>query len=721
MSYLVAPTNSGENFVTSPDGTILYVAGNDGHLRAYDRASGSLLQNWTVGFDLSAITVSRDGRYAVITEEVPVSTSQSQNWTSNVTVAAVYRVDLRTGFWETYTFEGTGSQYTFADAAYSDDNTVLLSQNILPGWSGWAPLYALNLTTGAFTANGSYYAGLGSAASLAQPVVPGTVLLGQLGLSSAEYFNIGVSGVSLGSNGIYSNGVNGYAQGIEAFVGTGASGRIAIVTGGGLHVYNGNFTYLANVASFFPNLGYSPGITFSADGSVLYAIDPITDQIVGISTEDFYVAERIPIGNFDYRVLQLGAELQLAPDGLSFLVSSTQGVLYVDRRTTNIRTNGNDTITGTAQADELSGGGGNDVLIGLAGADLLVGGTGADSMSGGAGDDDYLVDSIADLVIEDIGGGIDAVFATASAYLHANVEILELEVGSAALFGVGNELDNLLIGNEHANLLIGQGGADDVYGGTGNDQLHGGDGNDQLFGELGVDYLVGGAGDDRIDGGINADEIYGQAGNDVLSGGTSLDTDIIIGGIGNDTIYGDSGKGDYDFLYGNEGDDTFYIDTPADLVFEQAGQGTDTVYADIKGAGFYMYSNLENLVLLGQTPFGVGNAENNSITGANVSNWLLGGAGNDTINGKGGNDVLFGESGADTFVFETVSGQDVIGDFQVGVDKIKLVGIYADFEAVSSRFVQNGNDGAIGLGTGHFIVLPGVTMSQLTAADFLFG
>ncbi|MFC7608070.1 M10 family metallopeptidase C-terminal domain-containing protein [Teichococcus aestuarii] len=59
---------------------------------------------------------------------------------------------------------------------------------------------------------------------------------------------------------------------------------------------------------------------------------------------------------------------------------------------------GNDTLTGTAQADILQGQGGNDTLSGGAGADtlsggdgndILTGGRGADALSGGAGGDTF--------------------------------------------------------------------------------------------------------------------------------------------------------------------------------------------------------------------------------------------------------------------------------------------------------------------------------------------
>ena len=46
-----------------------------------------------------------------------------------------------------------------------------------------------------------------------------------------------------------------------------------------------------------------------------------------------------------------------------------------------------DLMLGTAQSDDLRGGGGNDTLLGLGGADTLTGGAGVDTLIGGQGDD----------------------------------------------------------------------------------------------------------------------------------------------------------------------------------------------------------------------------------------------------------------------------------------------------------------------------------------------
>jgi Ca2+-binding RTX toxin-like protein len=380
---------------------------------------------------------------------------------------------------------------------------------------------------------------------------------------------------------------------------------------------------------------------------------------------------------------------------------------------------GADYIIGSKFDDILAGGGGDDVILGGAGNDQLTAGAGADNLYGGLGNDSYFIENSSDLVFENAGEGIDTINVGSDFYLYANVENLTL-TGSADIYGVGNDLDNQLLGNNGENLLIGAGGIDTIRGGGGRDAIFGGDGADRLFGGAGIDYIVAGAGHDIVVGDAGADEIYGEDGNDTLTGGGDFATDILVGGAGNDTLYGNSTLGDYDLLYGNTGDDSFYVDTPDDLVFENAGEGIDTVIADIEGAGYYLYDNIENLGLVGDTPFGVGNALDNRMTGSDSDNYLLGGAGNDTLNGLDGNDVLFGEAGDDVFVFMPGTGADVIGDFAQGEDVIDLSAYgFTDFSQLSSRFVQDGDVGAIQFANGDVVVLHHVQMSALTADDFI--
>jgi serralysin len=382
---------------------------------------------------------------------------------------------------------------------------------------------------------------------------------------------------------------------------------------------------------------------------------------------------------------------------------------------------GNDHLIGNAVANHLSGGAGQDWLEGGAGDDVLSGDAGADKLQGGSGDDTYYVDVQGDVVIEAAGEGTaDDVVASGNYYLYPNIEFLHLAMGAGAIFGVGNDDNNVIVGNESDNLIIAGGGSDNVTGGAGNDSIFGQSGGDNLLGQAGIDYIVGGDGDDSLDGGDGPDALYGEAGADNLNGGVGFFTDIMVGGDGDDIMNGASFLGDYDLMDGGAGNDTYYVDTPNDLTFEALGGGTDTVIANIVGAGYYLYANVENLTLQDHTPFGVGNELDNVLIGSEFANWLLGGAGDDTLDGKAGNDVLFGESGADTFVFEAGTGGDVIGDFQVGVDKIQLNSIYADFAQVQAAMHDVAGTTAIDLGHGDFIVLNGVAMTTIGAGDFLF-
>jgi Ca2+-binding RTX toxin-like protein len=106
--------------------------------------------------------------------------------------------------------------------------------------------------------------------------------------------------------------------------------------------------------------------------------------------------------------------------------------------------------------------------IGLNGNDLLDGGAGADTMSGGLGADVYLVDHLADTVIEGPGAGHDIVRSTVSHTLAAHVEDLEL-TGIQAIHGTGNVLPNTVRGNAAANRLDGGAGSDLLVGGAGSD------------------------------------------------------------------------------------------------------------------------------------------------------------------------------------------------------------------------------------------------------------
>jgi Ca2+-binding RTX toxin-like protein len=89
-------------------------------------------------------------------------------------------------------------------------------------------------------------------------------------------------------------------------------------------------------------------------------------------------------------------------------------------------------------------------------------------MSGGLGNDTYVVDNPGDVVTEAASAGTDAVSASVTYTLSANVENLTL-TGTAAINGTGNSRANVITGNAGNNTLDGGAGADTLVGGAGND------------------------------------------------------------------------------------------------------------------------------------------------------------------------------------------------------------------------------------------------------------
>jgi Ca2+-binding RTX toxin-like protein len=358
---------------------------------------------------------------------------------------------------------------------------------------------------------------------------------------------------------------------------------------------------------------------------------------------------------------------------------------------------GHDTLRGGAGNDSLTGGAGNDALDGGTGNDTLTGGSGTDTLAGGDGNDTYVVDG-GETISE--GGTVsstaDLVRSTVSWTLGANLEKLTL-VGTSAISGTGNALDNTIVGNGADNRLDGSAGADTMNGSAGNDSLTGGAGNDSLDGGTGNDTLTGGSGTDTVVGGDGNDTYVVDGGETISEGGTvSSAADLVrstvswtlganleqltlvgtsaISGTGNaldNTIVGngadnrlDGGAG-ADTMTGGAGDDTYVVDNAGDVLTEAASAGSDTVLA---GIGWTLAADFENLTLTGTAASnGTGNDAANVLSGNAAANRLDGGDGNDTLRGQDGADSLSGRGGADQLDGgsgnDTMSGGDGADDF----------------------------------------------------------
>ena len=100
---------------------------------------------------------------------------------------------------------------------------------------------------------------------------------------------------------------------------------------------------------------------------------------------------------------------------------------------------------------------------------------------------------------------------------------------------------------------------------------------------------------------------------------------------------------------------------------------------------------------------------------------LLGGDGADSLSGDLGNDTLLGGAGADSFNFAGGTGADSIADFShaEGDHIVLSTSQAADFQALASKMTAVGVNTLIDLGS-EKILLYGVSMSSLTASDFVF-
>jgi Ca2+-binding RTX toxin-like protein len=330
------------------------------------------------------------------------------------------------------------------------------------------------------------------------------------------------------------------------------------------------------------------------------------------------------------------------------------------------------------------GGSGNDSLTGNGADNRLDGGAGADTLVGGLGDDVYVVDNAGDTVVEQLNQGTDIVYSAINYTLGANVENLTL-LGTAAINGMGNTLNNVLLGNTAANTLV---------GGEGNDKLDGGAGADSLVGGLGDDaYIVDNVGDvvveqlnqgtDTVYSAINYTlganvENLTLIGAAATSGTGNALNNVLLGGGGNDRLDGLAGA---DTLVGGLGNDAYIVDNAGDVVVEQASQGTDLVYSAIS---YTLVTDVENLTLLGTAAInGTGNTLNNVLVGNAAANTLSGGDGNDT---------LIGGAGSDSYVIGRGNGSDIVKENDATAGNTDVLQFLSGVNANQLWFGKTGND-----------------------------
>lgn len=185
-----------------------------------------------------------------------------------------------------------------------------------------------------------------------------------------------------------------------------------------------------------------------------------------------------------------------------------------------------------------------------------------------------------------------------------------------------------------------------------------------------IENATGSAGDDEITGNSANNEMSGNGGDDTLSGNGGKDT--ITGDGGRDSVGG--GK-KADLLKGNGGKDTL-----------SGGNGGDTLD---------------------------GGNGNDSLGGGSGDDVIRGGNGKDKIDGQKGDDALKGGADADKFVFRAGNGDDVIKDFEAGLDTILFKNL-GDLGTLTAAGVEDGGDVIFGFGGDGTLTVLNVTLSDIT-------
>ncbi|HYI49056.1 MAG TPA: hypothetical protein VEX35_11395 [Allosphingosinicella sp.] len=403
------------------------------------------------------------------------------------------------------------------------------------------------------------------------------------------------------------------------------------------------------------------------------------DTLIGLGGNDFYF-----VGNANDVVQEAvggGTDRVFASVSYTLAAGADVEMLTTDLHAGTAAIN----LTGNALAQGI---------FGNAGANQLNGGGGADSLVGFGGDDWYFIVDGRESVFESAGGGNDRIFTSVDYRLQAGASVetitTNLNVGTAGIDIIGNELAQLIYGNAGDNQLTGGGGGDAMVGLGGNDFFFVGDTRDVI-------YEATGGGNDRVFASLS---FTLTAGAEVemlttdFNGGTAainLTGNALVQGIfGNAGANQLSGGGGADSLVGFGGDDWYFITDGGEAVFESAGGGNDRIFTSVD---YRLQAGAEVEILTTNLHAGTAAID---ITGNELAQTIFGNAGGNILDGGGGKDELFGNGGADIFLFSTALNTAPGGTF-AGLASTANVDQINGF----------GSDDKIGLDAARFGLTPG--------------
>ena len=320
-------------------------------------------------------------------------------------------------------------------------------------------------------------------------------------------------------------------------------------------------------------------------------------------------------------------------------------------------TTGNDTYTGTVDADTIhDGNGGNDTLSGGDGNDQMTVTGGADTANGDAGSDTLII-QWADLVQSayvSSGPNANGVLGGWDGQYYGN-DGRYVTFSSIERFHVFTGAGSDTITTASGDDVVSAGGSNDVVNvGSGNDTADGGADADQISADLSA--ATGAIAWNLITnsysgpmGSFTNFEFFGTvstgSGNDVLVSGSGTRHETLNTGSGDDSVTVFGGN---DSVSLGAGDDTLIIDWTNVFATAYVSSGPNVNGVDggwdgqfyANDGSYVTFSSVENFHI--STSVG-----GDTITTANGDDVVNSGDGNDLVNVGAGNDTANGEGGID--------------------------------------------------------------------------
>ena len=189
--------------------------------------------------------------------------------------------------------------------------------------------------------------------------------------------------------------------------------------------------------------------------------------------------------------------------------------------------------------------------------------------------------------------------------------------------------------------------------------------------------------DDTKNVSTNLNTIFTDGGNDLVDSSIGKGDNRIYGGDGNDELY--AGKNDR--LFGEAGDD---------LLDASQGKGNNRLY---------------------------GGTGSDRLFAGTPNDFLSGGDGNDILYAGKGANTLYGGAGADRFYLAydgAPTSTNTVADFEVGIDKLLILGISGVTSFSKVTLTQQGTDTLVAAGGKDLALLTGIQSSTISASSFAF-